>query len=157
MLRWANSKPWMWSWVVAELISPGLHHDHPSQARVTAGSSVYRLLGPVLPLCSWWGVEPTLTLWQLVRDGSSSPLAEPLGPALHWYVEPFLPELMRGGDISTQPSDISMSSGGSPDQGHPCDPQLVTCTTDIITDPGCSKVMPLATALSLRGSTCHLD
>lgn len=32
MLLWANSKPLMWVWVVAELVSPG-HWDHFPQAR----------------------------------------------------------------------------------------------------------------------------
>jgi hypothetical protein len=30
VVGWANSKPWIWAWIVAELVSqPGVSHPHP--------------------------------------------------------------------------------------------------------------------------------
>lgn len=33
MFEWANSKTWMWGWVVTELVSPGLYQDCPPSGK----------------------------------------------------------------------------------------------------------------------------
>lgn len=77
VVGWANSKPWIWAWIVAELVSqPGVSHPHPRArspaltqlahpsaiGRVRASSTVLPR-GDVCPL-SW--------VLHLVRDGTSS-------------------------------------------------------------------------------------
>ena len=74
MLGWANSKPWIWAWMVAELVSPPALQHPPQQ------SALQRCLPRLLSLCCGWQGAGSALPPSCPRAGSPVPM--PLKPAL---------------------------------------------------------------------------
>lgn len=62
MMVWANLKPWMWAWVMAELVNPGFHQGCAPQAGIRVSSPHAHAIGASTPL-------------HMVRGGTVSPIA----------------------------------------------------------------------------------
>ena len=74
MLGWANSEPWIWAWMVAELVSPPALQHPPQQ------SALQRCLPRLLSLCcGWQGAGSALPPLRLARSRVSSPALIPSG------------------------------------------------------------------------------
>ena len=74
MLGWASSKPWIWAWEVAELVSPPTfpHPYHQGELSSTAPAS-----SPKAAASKWQG---QISCFYAFGAGSPSPM--PPGPAL---------------------------------------------------------------------------
>lgn len=136
MLGWATSQPWIWTWVVTELVPPALLYPcHESklyyavQVRCQASSP---------DCCSQYGTGPALppaTVREGLEEsgGACSPHSHPQGQLtctsdirVYFVTQAFMVtqffgvlQLVRGRDSFAQPLDNSMIPGGSPDQGCP--------------------------------------
>lgn len=149
MLEWAKSKPWIWAWLVAELVSlPSLllpHHwgqlsstglaSSPSAlawqrqsqlscSRALRASSPH--LHPQPPLLPPMPTEPALLCCPGEVQGLLSQVLQPVRDRASSSFFMTLGQLFhdaqeRDGTSSTQPSDINTDPGSSPDQGSlPC-------------------------------------
>lgn len=126
MFRWASSKPWLWAWVVAELLSPSAlpHPCHQSQISHT----VQMRSGTTSPRCRGWQGWGPLSHAHIVHQ-ASSPTPTPrtslpllprqgVGPALlhphhHWD-----PRVVACGPAQRS-TQISTLPQMGPDQGDP--------------------------------------
>lgn len=88
MMVWANPKPWMCAWVIAELGSPGFHRDVCTpQASIRASSPHAHAIGDSTPLHMVRGgtISPTEVSckWGVVLAGLSKVVSALLHPC-HW-------------------------------------------------------------------------
>lgn len=125
---WTNLKPWIWVWVVAELVSPStlLHPHHQGQfycaAQAWSGTSTPALtpLGPVFCPGEGWG---QFSGTAQMRGGAGFQCSCPLGQfccAVQARVGPTLhsPQTLSLPQVAAQTRDISMAFGGKMSHGH---------------------------------------